>query len=324
MLHLNEEALVHPGLFSELTGRQVKAWGSAPYIKQALKKRASVSISCTDKDGNDRTLLHHAGLRPIARLLWPLSLLEARDVSFYVSEGTSTDASTIRSALFSRWQTNRAIATFLDGVNPDAIVTIRIYDLEPPVAPLFGALLSLIFSLVALVATNLTPFIALGWFAITGNWQAAGVICTAAGLIMALTCVAWLPFSAYIHRTAPNRATWLLSALAYCAPLILTTVTQPIFIEKFTEATVGTAQAWTLVLAGMLGVFPWVYAVKFHSNQVIFIYRGGLFAGMFASAYLISKGLVATGVETFLLQAMVVCLAKGLAETIPDPEDPKL
>jgi hypothetical protein len=323
MLHLNEEALIKPGLLLENGGRQVKAWGAAPYIRQALKKRASISVFCTDKDGNDRMLLHHVGLRPEVRLLWPLSLLEAHDVAVNISEGPSTADSLSRQTTYNRWQTNSAIATFLEGVDSDAIIVIRVDDQELPVAPLFSALLSLIFSLFALVATNLTPFIALGWFAITGNWPAAGVICTATGLIMALTCVAWLPFSAYIHRTIPNRATWLLSALAYILPLSLTAIAQPMFIEKFMAATPGTGLAWTLILASMLGVFPWVYAVKHYSDQVIFVYRGGLFAGMFTSAYLISNGDIAPGVETFMAHALAVCLAMGLAETIPDPADLK-
>ena len=323
MLHLNEDALIKPGLFPEHSVRQVRAWGSAPYIRQALKKRASISVFCTDKDGNDRMLLHHVGFRPAVRLLWPLSLLEAHDVSVNISEGASTTDSLSRQATYKRWQTNSAIATFLDGVDSDAILVIRVDDQELPVAPLFSALLSLIFSTFALLATNLTPFVALGWFAITSNWSAVGVICTAAGLISALTCIVWLPFSAFFHRTIPNRATWPLSALAYFLPLTLTAIAQPMFIEKFMAATPGAGLAWTLILSSMLGVFPWVYAVKHYSDQVIFVYRGGLFAGMFTSAYLISNGTIAPGVETFMAHALAVCLAIGLAETIPDPADLK-
>ena len=323
MFRINEEALLKSGPLSALTGRQVKAWGAAPYIRQALKKRASVSVFCSDKEGNDRMMLHHVGFRPMVRLLWPLSLLEAHDVAVSIYEGSSTDNSSSKQALFNRWQANSAIATFLEGVDPDAIVAIRVDDHEPPVAPLFSALLSLIFSLFAMLATNLTPFIALGWFVITGNWPALGIICTAGALIIALTSVAWLPFSAYINRTIPNRATWIISSLAYCGPLILTAVAQPMFIEKFREATPGTGLAWTLILASMLGLFPWVYAGKYYSDQVIFVYRGGLLAGMLATAYLFINGSIPAGFGVFLAHALTVFLAKGLAETIPDPADGK-
>ena len=323
MFRINEEALLKPGPLSALTGRQVKAWGAAPYIRQALKKRASVSVFCSDKEGNDRMMLHHVGFRPMVRLLWPLSLLEAHDVAVSIYEGSSTDNPSAKQALFNRWQANSAIATFLEGVDPDAIVAIRVDDHEPPVAPLFSALLSLIFSLFAMLATNLTPFIALGWFVITGNWPALGIICTAGALIIALTSVVWLPFSAYINRTIPNRATWIISCLAYCGPLILTAVAQPMFIEKFREATPGTGLAWTLILASMLGLFPWVYAGKYYSDQVIFVYRGGLLAGMLATAYLFINGSIPAGFGVFLAHALTVFLAKGLAETIPDPADGK-
>lgn len=323
MFRINEEALLKPGPLSALTGRQVKAWGAAPYIRQSLKKRASVSVFCSDKEGNDRMMLHHVGFRPMVRLLWPLSLLEAHDVSVSVYEGLSIDRSIAKQQLFNRWQTNSAIAAFLEGVDPDAIVTIRVDDHEPPVAPIFSALLSLIFSLFAMLATNLTPFIAMGWFVITGNWPALGVICTAGALIIALTNVVWLPFSAYIHRTVPNSATWIISSLAYCGPLILTAVAQPMFIEKFMAASPGTGLAWTLILASMLGVFPWVYAGKHYSDQVIFVYRGGLLAGMLASAYLFINGSISSGFGVFLAHVVTVILAKGLAETIPDPADQK-
>ena len=322
-LHLNEDPVVNPGPISVLTGRQVKAWGVAPYIKQALKKRASVSVFCSDKEGNDRMMLHHVGFRPRVRVLWPLSLLEAHDVSVSIYEGSSTDSSSSKQALFNRWQTNSAIAAFLEGVDEDAVVTIRVDDHEPPVAPLFSALLSLIFSLFAMLATNLTPFIALGWFVISGNWPALGIICTAGALIFALTNVVWLPFSAYINRTVPNRGTWIISSLANCGPLILTAVAQPMFIEKFREATPGTGMAWTLILASMLGLFPWVYAGKYYSDQVIFVYRGGLLAGMLASAYLFISGSISAGFGVFLAHVVTVILAKGLAETIPDPADQK-
>lgn len=323
MFRINEEALLKSGPLSALTGRQVKAWGAAPYIRQALKKRASVSVFCSDKEGNDRMMLHHVGFRPMVRLLWPLSLLEAHDVAVSIYEGSSTDRSIAKQQLFNRWQANSAIATVLEGVDPDAIVTIRVDDHEPPVAPLFSALLSLIFSLFAMLATNLTPFIALGWFVITGNWPALGIICTAGALIIALTSVVWLPFSAYINKTIPNRTTWIISSLAYCGPLILTAVAQPMFIEKFREATPGTGLAWTLILASMLGLFPWVYAGKYYSDQVIFVYRGGLLAGMLATAYLFINGSIPAGFGVFLAHALTVFLAKGLAETIPDPADGK-
>jgi hypothetical protein len=323
MLHLNEDPLLTPGPLSDLTGRQVKAWGAAPYIKHALKKRAAISVFCTDRDGNDRMMLHHVGFRPMVRLLWPLSLLEAHDVSVSVFEGASTDSSHSKQALFRRWQANSAIATFLEGVDPDAIVAIRVDDHEPPVAPLFSVLLSLVFSTFALLATNFTPFVALGWFAITSNWSAVGVICTAAGLVGALTCVVWVPFSAFINRTVPNRATWIISSLAYCGPLTLTALAQPMFIEKFREATPGTGLAWTLILASMLGLFPWVYAGKYYSDQVIFVYRGGLLAGMLASAYLFINGSISSGSGVFLAHALTVVLANGLSETIPDPADQK-
>ena len=268
-------------------------------------------------------MLHHVGFRPMVRLLWPLLLLEAHDVSVSVYEGLSTDKSIAKQQLFNRWQTNSAIAAFLEGVDPDAIVTIRVDDHEPPVAPIFSALLSLIFSLFAMLATNLTPFIAMGWFVITGNWPALGVICTAGALIIALTNVVWLPFSAYIHRTVPNSATWIISSLAYCGPLILTAVAQPIFIEKFMAASPGTGLSWTLILASMLGVFPWVYAAKYYSDQVIFVYRGGLLAGMLATAYLFINGSISAGFGVFLAHIVTVILAKGLADTIPDPADQK-
>lgn len=324
MFRLNEEALLRPGPLSALTGRQVKAWGAAPYIRQALKKRASVSVFCSDKAGNDRMIMHHAGFRPWIRLLWPLSLLEAHDVSVSIYEGSSTADSRSKQAVFNRWQTNSAIATFLEGVDPDTIVAIRVDDHEPPVAPLFSTLLSLIFSLFAMLATShLTPFIALGWFLITGNWPALGIICTAGALIVALTSVVWIPFSTYIHRSIPNRATWIISSLAYCGPLTLTAVAQPLFIEKFMAATPRTGLAWTLILASMLGAFPWVYAGKHYSDQVIFVYRGGLLAGMIASAYLFINGSISSGFGVFLAHALTVWLAKGLAETIPDPADLK-
>ena len=323
MLRLNEDPLLTPGPMSMLTGRQVRAWGAAPYIKQALKKRACISVSCTDRDGHERMMLHHVGFRPMVRLIWPLSLLEAHDVSVSIFEGSNADSSQSKQALFNRWQANSAIATFLEGVDPDAIVAIRVDDHEPPVAPLFSALLSLIFTLFAMLATNLTPFIALGWFVITGNWPALGIICTAAALMVALTSVAWLPFSAYIHRTVPNKATWIISSLAYCAPLGLTGVAQPMFIEKFMATTPGTGLTWTLILASMLGVFPWAYAGKYYSDQVIFVYRGGLLAGMAASAYLFINGSISSGPGILLAHALTVILAKGLAETIPDPADQK-
>jgi hypothetical protein len=323
MFRLNEEALLQPGPLSALTGRQVKAWGAAPYIRQALKKRASVSVFCSDKAGNDRMMMHHAGFRPSVRLLWPLSLLESHDVSVSVYEGSSTDRSIAKQQLFKRWQINSAIASFLEGVDHDSIIAIRVDDQEAPVAPIFSALLSLIFSLFAMLATNLTPFVALGWFVLTGNWPAVGIICTAGALIVALTNVAWLPFSVYIHRTVPNRVTLIISSLSYCVPLILTAVAQTMFIEKFMAATPGTGSTWTLILSSMLGVFPLVYAGKHYSDQVIFVYRGGLLAGMLATAYLFINGSISAGSGVFLAHALTLILAKGLAETIPDPADQK-
>lgn len=323
MFRINEEALLKPGPLSALTGRQAKAWGAAPYIRQALKKRASVSVFCSDKEGNDRMMLHHAGFRPTVRLLWPFSFLEAHDVSVTIYEGPSSASSIAQQWQFNRWQTNIAIAAFLESVDPDAIVSIRVDDHESPVAPLFGALLSLIFSLFAMLATNLTPIIALGWFVISGNWPALGIICTAGALIVVLTNIVWLPFSAYINRTVPNKATRIVGLLAYCGPLILTAVAQPMFIEKFRAATPATGMAWTLILSSMLGLFPWVYAGKYYSNQVIFVYRGGLLAGMLASAYLYISGSISAGFGVFVAHALTVFLAKGLAETIPDPADEK-
>jgi hypothetical protein len=44
---------------------------------------------------------------------------------------------------------------------------------------------------------------------------------------------------------------------------------------------------------------------------------------MAASAYLFINGSISSGPGVFLAHALTVILAKGLAETIPDPADQK-
>jgi len=107
----------------------VHAWGAAPYIKNALRLRAEILVSCSAADIAPRTLMHGRVHRPESPWagLWPLSIFAAHDVDYREYADDKMTRCTA-GALYSKSQLDVAVARFLEGLPDDARVTINVMD----------------------------------------------------------------------------------------------------------------------------------------------------------------------------------------------------
>jgi hypothetical protein len=64
---------------------EISVSNAAPAIKEALLMNANVYVSHESKSTGERSLTHHAGMRPIKALPWPLSKVQTHDVEFKVT-----------------------------------------------------------------------------------------------------------------------------------------------------------------------------------------------------------------------------------------------
>ena len=110
---------------------EVYVWGATPHIKRALNLHADIWITATGLL-NKRVLSHNAALRPIEKLPWPLSKVQAHHVRLTVTfdetanqiMGTSNQKNIDR--IFKWGEIDGVIKAFLTGLDPNATVTIRV------------------------------------------------------------------------------------------------------------------------------------------------------------------------------------------------------
>jgi len=117
---------------------EVYAWGAAPYIKEALRLDADVWIY-VKSGATERTLVHHAGLRPLTKLPWPLSKTQPHNVQLTIEPDREFEQTMnrfygkapmdIKKAIKKIYQWGKideCIGHFLLRVAPNSVVTIRV------------------------------------------------------------------------------------------------------------------------------------------------------------------------------------------------------
>ena len=108
---------------------EVYVWGAPIYIKEALKLNADITVYAQGPNGQERTLAHHAALRPIKKLPWPLSAIQAHHVEFSVTYDESAKrkfGSEDRRKVYSWDRIDEVIDAFLHNLPPDSTVRIMV------------------------------------------------------------------------------------------------------------------------------------------------------------------------------------------------------
>lgn len=109
----------------------VYVWGAEPYIKEALSSHADVWISYSDIK-TERVLYHNAAMRPISKLPWPLSKIQAHDVRLtikstdFMRDVVKVDKPLNFDRIFSWNEVDDAIKLFLARLSPKSTVRIML------------------------------------------------------------------------------------------------------------------------------------------------------------------------------------------------------
>lgn len=106
---------------------EVYVWGAAPYIKEALKLDADVTVTVRGPLGEKRILSHNAALRPTGKLPWPLTAIQPHHVQFSIEfdafEKEALDAEDIQRVF--KWEKiDEVIRVFLQNLPQNSLVQI--------------------------------------------------------------------------------------------------------------------------------------------------------------------------------------------------------
>ena len=106
----------------------VYVWGAAPYIKAALELDADITVT-VDRLGHRRVLSHNASLRPISKLPWPLSKVQAHHVHLTVTFdelGKRELGGKDISRMYEWRKVDSAISAFLTALEPNSTVRVSV------------------------------------------------------------------------------------------------------------------------------------------------------------------------------------------------------
>lgn len=108
---------------------EIYVWGARPYIREALKLDADIWVSAKTIT-TERALCHNAALRPVGKLPWPLSSVQAHDIQLIVTFNDFAKAlnSTLKDVnqIYSWAKLDEALNIFLYLLPPNETVRILV------------------------------------------------------------------------------------------------------------------------------------------------------------------------------------------------------
>ncbi len=304
----------------KLPGRlQVRAWGAGPYIKSTLLIRGSVSVSYENTEGVTKSLIHYRALRPSHNAIWPLSLVQAHEVSFIIEHKTDNIRKIVEQRYYKRYLIDKAISHLLSGIPDDAEIIIDISDVETPFFPNFEPFVGLICGIVSTLFAVLAPIVVAGYNIYTNQWAliAYMVLALISGYI--LSYLSWAPFEFFKQKLFSNKtSTRYVTNALLVLPLLASTY---LHTSTLYEVGIDSPHKISLVL-----VSAWVASIplvkfKMHyenfteGKHALNAFHGLLLAAMVLTSYGIIGGHLNSYFEVLSIHALVIVISNYFGQS---------
>lgn len=300
---------------------RVRAYGAGPYIKSALLLRGNIFANYDNGQGITKSLHHHRGLRPMNNAVWPISLVQAHDITFIAGNVIDHEREITEQQQYSRYSIDEAISRLLSDVPDDAEITIDISEVDIPFFPNLEPFIGLTCGVVHTLYAIFIPIIAAFWYVYENEWRLITYMVVSLLSSYVLSYMAWAPFS-YLRKVGN-----VFSEKKHIRYAISTLLVFPIIASAFLQLdilngiTKDSPHKWGfLLLSTWMATVPLVNFKIHYRNfkegrHALHIFQGFLILCMLLTGYGIISGYLQSYIQVLCAHGLIAMIANYFAQS---------